>query len=165
MLPGRGEAPPKTPILDEFHDPVRTINTYQTTCGASSPSSTLRSAPSASFKKTITPAWIESHLVAGGYYCADGTKAFYDDLKNEKLYKMNTRRQEQRKISRPSTFFRDQEIRWPQGKAVTKSANFLLTKFTPLSDSLDYEGIIEKTSHNSKRPCETWSATMQYESV
>lgn len=97
MFHGTGEAPPKTRILDECYDPVRAVQTYVTyvttsrTVRREQPKvGTKKRPPVASFKENIPLAWLEVHLVSGGY-------------------DMYTRRQEQREIPRPSTLLRDPE--------------------------------------------------------
>lgn len=152
VLQGTGEAPPKTRILDECNDSFRAVNTYRHYVRREQPKVlTKRRPPVASFKEIISPAWLENHLAAGGYYRDDGTKALFDDVSEYKLFDMYLMRQEQREIPRLSTFLRAQNIRCPTGKSLNTNTYTLLTNlYSAFRDSVDYKSILEKAGENSE---------------
>lgn len=76
VLPGTGEEPPKTCIIDDCNDSVRAVNTYRNYVPRKQRKVLKKKRPLvASLKENTSPAWLKNHLAAGGYYRADETKA------------------------------------------------------------------------------------------
>lgn len=150
VLPGTGEAPLKTRILEECHEHVRSVDAYRNKARRERKKvQLLKRPPVSSFKDTITPSWIENHLAAGGYYRADGTKSLYDDVTEKELFGMYLKRHEKREIPRPYAFLHAQNIRWPIGRSLSPSTRKFLTSICRVfRDSMDYEGILEKAGEN-----------------